>query len=126
VGDGTGIPDRFHTAYTRRRLHVKRIGIVMLAVMLFAMLSMAASWTGWISDEKCGAKGGNAEHASCAKSCVKAGMAPVLAVDGGQVYKFSNPDKVKKFAGEKVEITGTETDGTIAVDSVKAAAKSGS
>ena len=105
---------------------MKKLGIVMLAVMLFAMLSMAASWTGWISDEKCGAKGANAEHAACAKTCIKGGIAPVLAVDGGQVYKFSNPDKVKKFAGQQVQITGTETDGTIAVETVKAAAKSGS
>jgi len=36
---------------------MKRIGTVILAGMLFAALSMAASWTGWISDEKCGAKG---------------------------------------------------------------------
>lgn len=102
---------------------MKRIGTVILAGMLFATLSLAASWTGWISDAKCGAKGANAEHAGCAKGCIKSGVAPVLATEDGKVFKFSNPDAVKKYAGEKVELTGAETDGTITVESVKTLVK---
>jgi hypothetical protein len=105
---------------------MKRIGIVLLAVLVFAAVSMAASWTGWISDEKCGAKGANAAHADCAKHCIKAGLKPVLATDAGQVFKIANPDKVKEFAGEKVEITGSESNGVIQVQEVKPVAKPGS
>jgi hypothetical protein len=102
---------------------MKRIGTAILAAMLFAALSMAASWTGWISDAKCGAKGANAAHAGCARGCIKSGVAPVLATEDGKVFKFSNPDTVKEHAGEKVEVTGTETNGTIMVESVKTIVK---
>jgi hypothetical protein len=102
---------------------MKRIGAAIMAGMLFATLSLAASWTGWISDEKCGAKGANAEHAGCAKGCIKAGVAPVLATEDGKVFKFSNPDTVKEHAGEKVELTGTESNGKITVESVKTVVK---
>lgn len=105
---------------------MKRIAIVVLAALVFAAVSMAASWTGWISDEKCGAKGANAAHADCAKQCIKAGMKPVLATDAGQVFNIANPDKVKEFAGENVVLTGTETNGVIKVKDVKPVAKPGS
>ena len=29
-----------------------------------------SSWTGWITDSDCGAKGASANHADCAKKCV--------------------------------------------------------
>jgi Protein of unknown function (DUF5818) len=105
---------------------MKRIAIVVLAASVFAAVSMAASWTGWVSDEKCGAKGANAEHADCAKTCIKAGMKPVLATDDGQVFKIANPDKVTQYAGEKVVVTGAETGGVIQVQKVKPVAKPGS
>jgi hypothetical protein len=102
---------------------MKRITVAGLIVLLFAVTSMAATWTGWISDEKCGAKGVGASHSACAKSCVKGGLKPVLAMEDGKVFQFSNPDKVKAMAGEKVTLTGTEKDGTITVTDVKAAGK---
>jgi malic enzyme len=52
-----------------------------LAALVFAAVSMAASWTGWVSDEKCGAKGANAAHAGCAKQCIKAGVKPAAKSD---------------------------------------------
>jgi hypothetical protein len=104
---------------------MRRIGTAILAGVLFATLTMAASWTGWISDEKCGAKGANAAHAGCARGCIKAGIKPVLATEDGKVFKISNPDKVTEHAGEKVELTGTETNGTIVVESVKTVVKPG-
>ena len=105
---------------------MKRIAIVMLAALVFAAISLAASWTGWVSDEKCGAKGANAAHADCAKQCIKGGMKPVLATEDGKVFQVANPEKVTAFAGEKVVVTGTETGGVIQVQDVKPAAKAGS
>ena len=105
---------------------MKRIALVMLAALVFAAISMAASWTGWVSDEKCGAKGANAAHADCAKHCIKSGLKPVLATEAGQVFKIANPEKLTKFAGEQVVVTGTETGGVIQVQDVKAVAKAGS
>jgi hypothetical protein len=75
------------------------------------------SWTGWISDDDCGMKGNNAEHAECAKKCVKNGAAPVLVV-GDKIYKISNPKTVAKYIGDKVTVTGTITGDSIAIDKV--------
>ena len=38
-----------------------------------AVLTLGAdgSWTGYISDSACGAKGANDKHAACAEKCVK-------------------------------------------------------
>jgi hypothetical protein len=98
---------------------MKRATVVMLSLLLSAALSLAASWTGWVSDEKCGKSG--ADHASCAKSCIRNGLKPVLAMEDGKVFQLSNPDKLKSHAGEKVTVTGTEKDGTITVTDVAVA-----
>lgn len=94
--------------------------IVVLLAMFFSLVVFAAdkgTWTGWISDDDCGAKGNNAEHAECAKKCVKNGAAPVFVV-GDKIYKISNPEKVAKLIGDKVKITGTITGDAIAIEKV--------
>lgn len=75
-------------------------------------------WKGFISDDDCGVKGNNKEHAACAKSCVKRGAKPVFVV-GDKVYAISNPDKVAKFIGDEVTITGTITNDVVEIESVK-------
>jgi hypothetical protein len=93
---------------------------LLLLVLFFSGLVYAANkdtWTGYISDADCGAKGNNADHAACAKKCVKNGAAPVF-VAGDKVYTISNPKKVAKFIGDKVTITGTLTGDAIAIDKV--------
>ena len=74
-------------------------------------------WTGYISDADCGTKGNNADHAACAKKCVKNGAAPVFVV-GDKVYTISNPKKVAKFIGDKVNITGTMTGDAIEIEKI--------
>lgn len=56
------------------------------------------------------------EHAGCAKKCVEGGQPMGLLADDGNVYLLfaSHSDgapfeNAKKLAGEKVEITGTES-----------------
>jgi hypothetical protein len=98
---------------------LKRLVIAIAVVMsLFAMSAMAAEWTGYISDAKCGAKGSSEAHAKCAETCVKAGSAAVLVSDG-KVYKIENQDKVLDHVGHKVTIAGKMKGDTITVDSVK-------
>jgi len=84
---------------------------------LFVFAAGKETWTGYISDADCGTKGNSADHAECAKKCVKNGAAPVLVV-GDKVYTISNPKKVAKFIGDKVTITGTLTGDAIEIDKV--------
>lgn len=93
---------------------------LLLLAMVFSGLVYAAdkgTWTGYISDSDCGAKGNSADHAACAKKCVKNGAAPVFVV-GDKVYTISNPKKVAKFIGDKVTITGTLTGEAINIEKV--------
>ena len=93
---------------------------VLLLVMFCVGIVYAAdkgTWTGYISDSDCGTKGNNADHAACAKKCVKNGAAPVFVV-GDKVYTISNPKKVSKYVGDKVTITGTLTGDAIEIEKV--------
>ena len=93
---------------------------LVLLALLFSGIVYAAdkgTWTGYISDSDCGAKGDNADHAACAKKCVKNGASPVFVV-GDKVYTISNPKKVAKFIGDKVTISGTLTVDAIDIDKV--------
>jgi hypothetical protein len=94
--------------------------LVLPLALFFAITLYAAdkgTWTGFISDAHCGAKGNNAEHADCAKKCVKGGEAPVLVV-GEKVYTLKNPKKVADYIGDKVTITGTITNDVIDIEKV--------
>ncbi|MDP4283220.1 MAG: hypothetical protein Q8891_02260 [Bacteroidota bacterium] len=96
---------------------------LLLLVMVFSFTAFAGTggkgtWTGYISDAHCGAKGNNAGHAACAKKCVKEGYAPVFVV-GDKVYAISNPEKVDNFIGDKVTIKGTITDDAIDIKKIK-------
>jgi hypothetical protein len=71
-------------------------------------------WTGFVSDSKCGAKGNNKGHASCAKDCVKNG-AKIVFVVGDKVYAIKDTKKVENFVGEEVTITGSITDGVLEI-----------
>ena len=88
--------------------------------LLFSVGLYAAdkgTWTGYISDADCGVKADQAGHAACAKKCVKGGTAPVFVV-GDKVYTISDPKKVAKYIGDKVEITGTITGDVIEITKI--------
>jgi hypothetical protein len=93
---------------------------LLLLVMFFFIAVYAAdkgTWTGYISDSHCGAKGNNPGHADCAKKCIKEGYPPVFVV-GDKVYTINDPKKVSKYIGDKVTITGTITGDTIDIEKV--------
>ena len=102
----------------------KTVTLFFLVFALLAMSLYAAQWTGYISDAKCGLKGNSADHAECAKTCIKNGEAAVL-VSGGKLYTLDKQDEAKALAGEKVVVKGTASkDGkSITVESITKATK---
>ncbi len=90
-------------------------------LIVFCSLSAFAAdkgtWTGYISDSHCGAKGNNDGHASCAKQCIKEGYAPVFVV-GDKVYTINDPKKVSSYIGDKVTISGTITGTALDIDKI--------
>jgi len=104
---------------------MKRINIF-LVILTLSSLSLWAipkdqSWSGWISDSKCGAKGANASHAACAKKCIGAGEKAVLVTDqDSKVVPIDNPDAVSAAVGQHVELSGTmNSAGALHVDKVQ-------
>jgi hypothetical protein len=73
------------------------------------------SWTGYVSDAKCGAK----VDAACAKKCADAGEARVFVNDGDKsVLKVSNQDALKGHEGHHVKVNGSVDGDTLTVASV--------
>src|SRR5579863_657214 len=101
-----------------------------LLAVLFATISLATvadtksmSWTGWISDSSCGAKGASASHKACASTCIKEKGASWVFVNDSdkKVIAIHNQDAVKadKDLGMPVKVTGhLMDDGSLHVDSI--------
>ncbi|HEY0514553.1 MAG TPA: hypothetical protein VGH73_21810 [Thermoanaerobaculia bacterium] len=102
-------------------------------VTLFALLALTVaglagaagtkgSWTGWVTDEHCGAKGASADHKACAEKCLKDGSKLVFYNTGDKkIYALDNQDLAKQNIGHEVKVTG-EVDGkSIKVASIDAA-----
>lgn len=102
---------------------MNKLMLILLLTVSMAGTSLMAgkSWTGHISDSKCGAA--HADHSAksigCVKSCVGGGAQPVFVTQEKKVIKISNPDKVTGHLGHQVEITGTLKDGALTIKDVK-------
>ncbi len=93
----------------------KLVTRVLLVAFVIGLASFAlagdmaeGSWTGFVTDTQCGAKGAKAEHASCAAKCVKehgAKYALYTAADK-QVWILSNQEEAAKMAGKEVVVKG--------------------
>jgi hypothetical protein len=97
-----------------------------LAVALCAgVLTFAAdgTWTGYISDSECGAKGANEKHADCAGKCVKEHGAKYVFVNDAdkKVYAIDAQDKVAAHAGHHVTVTGSVTGDSLKLGTVSMA-----
>jgi hypothetical protein len=107
---------------------VSRIPCFFLAFFLATGISLAApqpqTFVGSISDDMCGLKHmmpGQSDK-DCTLECVKSGSKFVLADRAkNKVYKLSDQEKPKAFAGERVKVTGTLQGDTIQVLSLVAA-----
>jgi hypothetical protein len=93
----------------------------MILVLIVAPGLYAASWTGWITDEHCGAKGNNAGHKSCALKCAKEhGAALVFYNNADQkIYKLDKQDVAKEHVGGEVTVTGEAEGDSIKVASIE-------
>jgi len=106
-------------------LSMAAVTVIALGFLAVGQLR-ADSWTGWISDSGCGAKGASAGHKACALKCVKGGGKYVLVDPATKaVTPIDNQDAVKESdVGQEVTVTGTMTDSkSIHVDSIAPAGK---
>ncbi len=84
---------------------MRRIATLLAITLIASGLCLAGTVTGYISDEGC-ARNGEARNPTCAKNCIKGGASAVLVADDGTIYSISDQEKVKKFAGEMIAVTG--------------------
>jgi len=115
----------------RRTSMRKIVNVLAVLAMVCAMVTIVKAedktmtWTGWISDSHCGAKGMAADHKACAEKCVKEKGASYVFVDEKTkaVFNIHNQDAVKgDDLGMEVKLTGHKMDdGALHVDSIAAA-----
>lgn len=100
----------------------KNLFVLTLGMALATTVALAESWTGYVSDAKCGAKHNKGTQAdiNCVTACMKGGSEAVLVV-GDKVVAIANKDKVSDFYGKKVTVTGKLEGEKLTVDSAKAA-----
>lgn len=88
-------------------------------LMLIGLPLQAADWTGWITDEHCGAKGASEGHKGCALKCAGDGGALVFYNPADEkIYKLSDQTAAKANVGHKVKVVGTVEGETITVESI--------
>jgi hypothetical protein len=105
---------------------MKRLLTVWTLVGLLSTAALAGgmkgTWTGKISDEKCGAK----VNADCAKRCIESGQKAVFVNDAdGTVIPIADAKTVAGHEGHHVKVTGTLDKGTLTVKKVEMAPDSG-
>jgi hypothetical protein len=107
---------------------MRKIFVILLAVTFLLALSalafddMGKSMTvnGWVSDDKCGAKGANDKAEACTKKCLAAGAKMVIVTDKDQkVLAVDNPDSLKDHVGHHITVTGEVKGDSIHVDRAK-------
>lgn len=99
---------------------IRKLTLTLLAcAFLLAAPLQAAEWSGWITDEHCGAKGAKGEHAGCALKCAEKGAALVFYNTADEkIYKLSDQAAAKAHAGHKVKVVGTVAEDKITVESI--------
>ena len=84
---------------------------VVLAMVLFVPLSaLAETFTGYVSDSRCGVKRAALTPADLKdmQDCVKAGAVPVLVVGENVIpIVYTSVERVLPFLGQKVTVAGT-------------------
>ena len=88
-----------------------RFAAIAALALSSAAFTLAAdgTWTGYISDSECGAKGANEKHAACAAKCIKEHGAKYVFVNDAdkKVYAIDDQDKVAAHAGHHVTVKGS-------------------
>jgi hypothetical protein len=107
---------------------MKKISVALLALFVVSFLAPALAhagdWTGWITDEHCGAKGAKAGHEKCAEKCMHDGSKLVFYNNADKkIYKIDNQDLAKGHLGHEVKVSGEATGDSIKVSGIEPAAK---
>jgi hypothetical protein len=98
----------------------KALTALALIALFVPALAAADSWTGWITDDHCGAKGANAEHASCAKKCLGNGGKLVFYNSADEkLYTLDNQKLAEEHIGHQVVVNGTVDGDSIKVESIE-------
>jgi hypothetical protein len=91
-----------------------------LTALAFDDMGKSATVNGWVSDDKCGAKGANAKAEACTKKCLAAGAKMVIVTDKDQkILTVDNPDALKGHEGHHIAATGMVMGDSIHVESMK-------
>jgi hypothetical protein len=94
--------------------------VLALSALAFDDMGKSSTVNGWVSDDKCGAKGANAGAAACTKKCLESGAKMVIVTDKDQkVLTVDNPDALKGHEGHHIAVTGAVKGDSIHVDSMK-------
>jgi hypothetical protein len=96
--------------------------LILALSVIGAAKPKSSTWTGWISDSGCGAKGMSADHKDCALKCVHEKGAQFVFVNSAskQVFNIHNQEAVKDSdPGMEVKVTGhLMKDKSVHVDSI--------
>lgn len=102
--------------------------IVLFALLALTVAALAGAagtkgtWTGWVTDEHCGAKGASADHKACAEKCMARGSKLVFYNTADKkIYGLDKQDVAKANLGHEVKVTGELEGKSIKVDSISAA-----
>jgi hypothetical protein len=107
---------------------MKKTAVVLLTLLALTVASLAGaagakgSWTGWITDDHCGAKGASADHKACAEKCAgRGGKLVFYNTEDKKIYDLDKQDVAKANLGQEVKVTG-EVDGkSIKIESISPA-----
>ncbi|HEX7186414.1 MAG TPA: DUF5818 domain-containing protein [Thermoanaerobaculia bacterium] len=102
---------------------MKKTSIALIALLMLApTLASAGEWTGWITDDHCGAKGAKAEHKNCAEKCLENGGKLVFYNPADEkVYNLDKQDVAKEHLGHEVKVTGSVEGDSIKVEKIEMA-----
>ena len=76
----------------------------------------SGTWTGRVSDRKCGRN----VDLECNALCIRNGVPPILVIDStNELLSPSNPKELKAYGGTHVEVTGTRTGNVLNIRTVK-------
>jgi hypothetical protein len=102
---------------------MKRVALTLVGLALCATIAMtqvkAPGMTGWVTDAKCAAKGGDLSNADCAKKCAEHGEKLVFVTDQDKkVMSVDNQAALKGHEGHHVLVTGKVDNGSLHVDTI--------
>ena len=101
---------------------MKRTALLIALVLMVAPALYAGSWTGWITDEHCGAKGNNADHKGCALKCAKEHGAKLVFYNNGdqKIYQIDDQKQATEHVGHEVTVSGEASGDSIKVSKIEA------